>query len=379
MKDISSSRNRGPNNSLKRLDDSIMSKSPSANGQSPTESEQFDRDLQEVMETAPTLNESNEVVHTGSVSQTSKSDAVTPPSQPAVRPTSLPANTLRRSWVPQANTNIPLSSPSPSQNGDNSKSLVTKPSRSKFDSIKQWSISTYKCTKQVISEKLGKSTRTVDTEMEAQIEQLRETQNKYTNILQLAQALVTHFSSVVETQQYLGEAFSELAQKSPELQEEFLYNAETQRNLSKNGETLLGALQFFVSTLNTLCNKTIDDTLLTIKQYEIARLEYDAYRTDMEEAAQSTAGNAVSPKLDEAKKKFNIHKEKYEKLRSDVTVKMKFLDENKVKVMHKQLLLFHNAISAYFSGNQAMLDATLKQFNIKLKNPNASSPSWLEK
>ncbi|XP_023236907.1 arfaptin-2-like, partial [Centruroides sculpturatus] len=278
-----------------------------------------------------------------------------------------------------ANTNIPLSSPSPSQNGDNSKSLVTKPSRSKFDSIKQWSISTYKCTKQVISEKLGKSTRTIDTEMEAQIEQLRETQNKYTNILQLAQALVTHFSSVVETQQYLGEAFSELAQKSPELQEEFLYNAETQRNLSKNGETLLGALQFFVSTLNTLCNKTIDDTLLTIKQYEIARLEYDAYRTDMEEAAQSTAGNAVSPKLDEAKKKFNIHKEKYEKLRSDVTVKMKFLDENKVKVMHKQLLLFHNAISAYFSGNQAMLDATLKQFNIKLKNPNASSPSWLEK
>lgn len=379
MKDIPYSRSRGPNNSLKSVDYTIMSKSPSANGQSPTESEQFDRDLQEVMETAPPLNESNEVVHSGSVSQTSKSDTVTPPSQPAVRPTSLPANTLRRSWVPQANTNIPLSSPSPSQNGDNPKSLVTKPSRSKFDSIRQWSISTYKCTKQVISEKLGKSTRTIDTEMEAQIEQLRETQNKYTNILHLAQALVTHFSNVVETQQYLGEAFSELAQKSPELQEEFLYNAETQRNLSKNGETLLGALQFFVSTLNTLCNKTIDDTLLTIKQYEIARLEYDAYRTDMEEAAQSTAGNAVSPKLDEAKKKFNVHKEKYEKLRSDVTVKMKFLEENKVKVMHKQLLLFHNAISAYFSGNQAMLDATLKQFNIKLKNPNASSPSWLEK
>jgi len=46
--------------------------------------------------------------------------------------------------------------------------------------------------------------------------------------------------------------------------------------------------------------------------------------------------------------------------------------------MHKQLLLFHNAISAYFSGNQAALEATLKQFNIKLKAPNAEQLSWLE-
>ena len=49
-----------------------------------------------------------------------------------------------------------------------------------------------------------------------------------------------------------------------------------------------------------------------------------------------------------------------------------------VKVMHKQLLLFHNATAAYFSGNQAALESTLKQFNIKLKSPNADAPSWLE-
>ncbi len=46
--------------------------------------------------------------------------------------------------------------------------------------------------------------------------------------------------------------------------------------------------------------------------------------------------------------------------------------------MHKQLLLFHNAISAYFAGNQQQLEQTLKQFNIKLKPPGADKPSWLE-
>ena len=71
----------------------------------------------------------------------------------------------------------------------------------------------------------------------------------------------------------MGEAFSDLAHKSPELQEEFLYNAETQRSLTKNGEKLLSALNFFVSSVNTLCNKTIEDTLITVKMYESCRYE----------------------------------------------------------------------------------------------------------
>lgn len=54
------------------------------------------------------------------------------------------------------------------------------------------------------------------------------------------------------------------------------------------------------------------------------------------------------------------------------------LSLSQVKVMHKQLLLFHNAISAYFAGNQQQLEQTLKQFNIKLKPPGADKPSWLE-
>lgn len=48
------------------------------------------------------------------------------------------------------------------------------------------------------------------------------------------------------------------------------------------------------------------------------------------------------------------------------------------KVMHKQLLLFHNAVSAYFAGNQKQLEQTLQQFNIKLRPPGAEKPSWLE-
>ena len=146
---------------------------------------------------------------------------------------------------------------------------------------------------QTLFEKLGKTSRTVDTELETQIETLRDTQRKYSNILRLARALTSHFYHVIQTQvstmfqmirvtrclisrffpfqSALGECFGELAHKSPELQEEFLYNAETQKTLTKNGQTLIMALNFFVSSVNTLCNKTMEDTIATVKQYETAR------------------------------------------------------------------------------------------------------------
>ncbi|KAI1893604.1 hypothetical protein AGOR_G00125430 [Albula goreensis] len=248
----------------------------------------------------------------------------------------------------------------------------------KFDIMKKWGINTYKCTKQLISERFGRGSRTVDLELEAQIDVLRDTKHKYENVLRLARALTNHFYNMVQTQHALGDTFADLSQKSPELQDEFGYNAETQKLLCKNGETLLGAINFFVSSINTLVNKTMEDTLMTIKMYENARLEFDAYRADLEELSMGPRDAVTLARIDVAQQQFQIHKDKYERLRSDVTIKLKFLEENKVKVMHKQLLLFHNAISAYFAGNQQQLEQTLKQFNVKLKPPGADKPSWLE-
>lgn len=49
----------------------------------------------------------------------------------------------------------------------------------KLESLKTWSLSTYKCTRQAITERLGKATRTVDLEIENQINNLRTNQAHY--------------------------------------------------------------------------------------------------------------------------------------------------------------------------------------------------------
>ncbi|XP_054829475.1 arfaptin-2 isoform X3 [Eublepharis macularius] len=347
------------------------------------EDDGLEQDLQQVMVSGPNLNETSIVsggyggTAEGIIPTSSIKDSLLsshPPHGPLISPSPSAASRIA-SQAAAAGSNLHQPHPNSAMTGEEAARGVAV---EKFDIVKKWGINTYKCTKQLLSERFGRGSRTVDLELEAQIELLRDTKRKYECVLGLARALTSHFYSLVQTQHALADAFSDLSQKSPELQEEFGYNAETQKLLCKNGETLLGAVNFFVSSINTLVNKTMEDTLMTVKHYETARLEYDAYRTDLEELSLGPRDAGTLCRLDAAQANFQAHRVKYEKLRADVAVKLKFLEENKVKVMHKQLLLFHNAISAYFAGNQQQLEQTLKQFSIKLKSPGADKPSWLE-
>ncbi|XP_038207243.1 arfaptin-2 [Zerene cesonia] len=309
---------------------------------------QSERSIHEMLKDTPPLRESSDSITSGTEAKFPTSRSMTFP--PAYAP------------------------PDVSQNGAAGSSTLLRSGSTKLENIKNWSVSTYKCTKQLLYEKLGKSSRTVDTELEAQIEALRETQRKYVHVLRLSGALAAQLAQAAATQRALGEAFADLAQKSPELQNQFLYNADTQRSLTRNGETLLAALHFFNNALNTLTNKSMEDTLLTIRQYEAARVEYDAYRSEAEAAEAAGAGGAGGAALRAAAER---HRAVYERLRDDSAVKLRLLHENRVPCSYKQLLLFHNAVSAYFSGNNVALEAAVRHFSVPaaLPAPHPGAPA----
>lgn len=243
----------------------------------------------------------------------------------------------------------------------------------KMEALKKWTVSTYKYTKQMVSEKMGRRTRTVDTEMEKHILGLRETQTRYANLLKISRQFTSQFQQIIATEKLLGEAFTELSLKSPDLQDEFNQNACLQKVVSKNGEALISALTFFTENLQTLSTKTIDDTIITIREYESARIEYDAYRTDLE----TFEAQGESFRTEEAKKAYLAQKEKFESLRNNLQIKMRFLEENKAKVMRKQLLILHNSLAAYFSGNKDELEKTMKEFHVRVMSKGEGT-SFLE-
>lgn len=60
------------------------------------------------------------------------------------------------------------------------------------------------------------------------------------------------------------------------------------------------------------------------------RLEFDAYRSDLEEMSLGPRDAAAMVRIEMAQHDYQIQRDKYERLRSDVTIKLKFLEENKV-------------------------------------------------
>lgn len=67
------------------------------------------------------------------------------------------------------------------------------------------------------------------------------------------------------------------------------------------------------------------------------RIEYDAYRSDLEVILQSALSGSSSA-LSEAQQAHDLHKAEFEKLRADLSVKLRFLNENRVKV---RLIIFN--------------------------------------
>lgn len=65
---------------------------------------------------------------------------------------------------------------------------------------------------------------------------------------------------------------------------------------------------------------------------DLFRIEYDAFRVDLEELNLQPRDASTLPKLERAQKEFQNQRERYEKIRDDLNVKVKLLEENKVNL-----------------------------------------------
>ncbi|CAF4005083.1 unnamed protein product, partial [Rotaria sp. Silwood1] len=102
--------------------------------------------------------------------------------------------------------------------------------------------------------------------------------------------------------------------------------------MKKQKSSNLDAINIFIDKLQTLTNKTIEDTLATIKTYENARIEYDAYRYDYEALlARNKSGEQISSTDEYIQQQYQHFKQCYEKCKDNVIIKLKLLDENRVR------------------------------------------------
>ncbi|TGZ65487.1 hypothetical protein CRM22_005848 [Opisthorchis felineus] len=269
---------------------------------------------------------------------------------------------------------------SPPQAGHNERPHLYR----KLDSIKNWSVNTFKCTKQIIEEKIGAATPTCDEKLDLRIETLRQMQRQYRTLLDDARRFSLSLAKTVQIQREFAGHLAHVGQQQPELTAEFACNAELQKAATTNGEKLLCVFEAFCGGLSTLVNQTFEDIMLTIRNMNAARVEFDAYRKEAESirltSKKSNQSDAViQRRLDEALTRFQISEENFLDMKAAVDVKMRLLHENRVRVMQHNLSLLNNATSAYFSGDVDKLDLTLRQFNVKIMSPHTVTSRWSKK
>eukprot|EP00039_Didymoeca_costata_P012653 m.183332 g.183332 ORF g.183332 m.183332 type:complete len:193 (+) comp15542_c0_seq8:991-1569(+) len=154
--------------------------------------------------------------------------------------------------------------------------------------------------------------------------------------------------------------FGEMSVHEPELGAEFSRNQESQGILYRNGASLIGALNFFTENVGTFVFTTIEDTVASWRSFQEIRLEYDAERTEYEQAKQDPKPEdltGLEDRYSQAQRRYLVAKEAVE-------AKLQMLDYNKINVMKRQLKLFNSAVCAFFAGNQESLEKILEESHL---------------
>ncbi|KAG7253730.1 hypothetical protein CRUP_004628 [Coryphaenoides rupestris] len=248
---------------------------------------------------------------------------------------SSPALTMTSPWVGVAVPDPTQAPPTLPQEAGSKLVVVPGNNRTavseKLEMVRRWSVTTYMCTRQTLSERLGTGSRTVDLDLEPQLEDLIENQHRYGHLTKLADTLANQMARFAVTQKSLGDALAELSLRSPSLNVQFGMNADAQHFQSRRGEGLATAVGSFSQEVNTLVSSTMEDTLLTVKQYQRHRVEYDAYRCDLEDLNLGPRDTSTRAKLDQVERTFQNHRRRYLQSRDDLSVKLQLLEENKVR------------------------------------------------
>jgi len=82
-----------------------------------------------------------------------------------------------------------------------------------------------------------------------------------------------------------------------------------------------------------LASKTMQQVCAQLLRF---RIKYDAYRLrieDLKSATGSARDASYAAKIREAESAFQVHKQKYNRIHGDLIIKLRFLEENKVRIL----------------------------------------------
>lgn len=198
------------------------------------------------------------------------------------------------------------------------------------------------------------------------MDELERNELVYSSIRERTRNTFKAFLELNRIYRAFGDVFTEIGckEKQPEAGEAFRKFGESHRLVEKYGHDLLDSVKIILGDLDTYINKAIPDTRLTIKKYKDVKFEYLSYCLKVKEMddEEKDYNSILEPlfRVETGNYEYRLilrcrqeARQKFSKLRSDVTAKIELLDQKHVQHLSTQLL---KMISALHSYNRICLD-----------------------
>ncbi|XP_052749488.1 PRKCA-binding protein isoform X4 [Galleria mellonella] len=194
----------------------------------------------------------------------------------------------------------------------------------------------------------------------AKLDELRDTETTYKRLVEHAKRMLKAYFDLLQTYKSVGDIFAAIGVREPQARasEAFSKFGQYHRLLERDGIKMLKALKPILADMGTYLNKAIPDTKLTIRKYADTKFEYLSYCLKVKEMDDEEYGfNALQEPL------YRVETGNYEyrlilrcrqdararfaRLRSDVLVKLEFLENKKTQDVAYQLRRFIQGLAVY--------------------------------
>jgi len=239
----------------------------------------------------------------------------------------------------------------------------------RMKNFKSWGFNTFMRTKQKVKEKLNRTSKTLDANVEDRIDMLRVQKNQYSLMVANNNRTIEQLRQFTLIHQCTARMNSELSQTERTLSESLLFQSQTEVGALTHIKDLINKLVCSNETLDTLVNKTYGDLYLTIQSYETARVELDAYKTEttrlenqlqLKNESKTSANDHL--KLQEIQENLEQKRLRYESIKDTVLTKIDLLEDHKNRVIEREMLNYRHAWFNYYSQCADLFSDTKWQF-----------------
>ena len=238
--------------------------------------------------------------------------------------------------------------------------------------FKSWGVTQLVCFGQYLGEVTSRRGRTVDMQLTERVVKIGTSRAAYVSMAKLALHIRNVLQTMEKTHSEMAYYLRDMSMHNSGIPSSFhpalASTSGAHLNVIGRNQLLVLALESFSKRLTTHIRVAIDDTLSQVPHYKQARIEYDAYRNALESVKVKYQGSAAAARdraIEIAEDNLRPRQERFQAVRQEMLVRVRFLEQNETSVIHKQLVLLQNATCAFYSGKTDVMMQCLKEFHIK--------------